>query len=319
MHMEARKRKNESFIYVFVEPVTEEEIEKFQDIGRKKVAAFEKAAIEPNVADVTNSSDVNMSPEDSQLDPASSYSQLDSLQDAARELLEEAEAFERLDSNSPVDDRKLSLDSLISKTTALKTGLDEIDASLAFDESADNQLIEQVERIKEVELKQSLENTQHVIVLAKVMPNYAPKQRQVMGWTIHTRSRINNQLISGPPELINPDDEWTIEYLIDELPADKIETLYDACVVRKSLAGFGAKSEKEAERYYRSSFFRDLEALGDKGAKWRRERDALDEEMGPPVLFEDKWGKRDGRLFANGMGVKDVDEYVEWLYQGGRE
>jgi hypothetical protein len=289
-----------------------------QDIGRNRVAAFEKAALKPDVVDATGSSAVDVGIENPKLDPRSGYGRLSLLQEAAHELLEDVKAYEQFNLKGGMSS-KVGLDALIAKTTALRIGLGELDASLTVAEFTDKELIEQIERIREIEVNQSAENARHLVTLSQTMPEYAPKQRQVMGWTIHTRSSLNEQPVSGPPEFTKPDDEWTVEYVIDELPADNVDALYDACVHRKSLAGFNAKTDKAVEGYYRSPFFRDLEAWSDKGARWRRERDALDEEMGPPVVFEDSWGKGDGRVFADGMGVKDVDEYVEWLYQGGKE
>jgi hypothetical protein len=298
--------------------VTEEEIEQFQDSGRKKVAAFEKAAVAPKIPNPA-SSEVDTDTENAEFDPDSAYGRLLSLQDASLELLKEAKDFEKLDSSCAVTERKLALDSLTAKAGELKSGLSELDACLTSQELADIELTEQIKAVEEVEAKQSHDNAEHLVKLIALNAEYAPKPRQIAAWTIHTRSHLNDEPVSGSLDFIKPEDKWTVDYSIDEVPAMQVDELYHACLNRKRTATITAKSAASQDQFYKSKFFRDLGAWSEKGAKWRKERELLDEEMGSPVVFESVTKKREGRVFAEGKGVASVDEYVDWLYEGGRK
>jgi hypothetical protein len=298
--------------------VTEEEIEQLQDSGRKKVAAFEKAAVAPKSPKYTNS-EVDSDAESVEFDPDSAYGRLVNLQDASQELLEEAKKFENLDSSCTASERKLALDSLTAKTGELKNGLSELDGCLTSQELGDVELADEIKGVQDVEAKQSLENEQHLAQLVALNPEYARKPRQLAAWTIHTRSSLNDEPVSGSPDFIKPDDKWTLEYSIDSVPAAQVDDLYHACLNRKRTATMTAKSAASQDQFYKSKFFRDLGAWSEKGAKWRRERELLDEEMGPPLVFESVTARAGSRIFAEGEGVADVDEYVDWLYGEGRE
>jgi hypothetical protein len=101
----------------------------------------------------------------------------------------------------------------------------------------------------------------------------------LIGWTLAIRNRVNGHYIERP-ENLKPEDDWTLEYHLKEIPQQSCWPLYDKVTERRK-ALFGEQKEADIHRLaeYRSI----IQRYSNRGRKWREEQDAIDEKIGQRV------------------------------------
>jgi hypothetical protein len=100
----------------------------------------------------------------------------------------------------------------------------------------------------------------------------------LMGWTLTIRNKVNDGYTDRPTKL-TAEDEWKIEYHVQEIPEASRWRLYTAVKERRrGLVGHTEEADKSLKNY------RDLiQRFSNRGRKWREKQDKLDEEMGIQV------------------------------------
>jgi hypothetical protein len=100
----------------------------------------------------------------------------------------------------------------------------------------------------------------------------------LMGWTLTIRNKVNDGYTDRPSRL-TAEDEWKIEYHVQEIPEASRWRLYMAVKERRrGLIGHTEEADKSLKNY------RDLiQRFSNRGRKWRETQDKLDEEMGIQV------------------------------------
>jgi hypothetical protein len=100
----------------------------------------------------------------------------------------------------------------------------------------------------------------------------------LMGWTLTIRNKVNDGYTDRPSRL-TAEDEWKIEYHVQEIPEASRWRLYTAVKERRrGLVGHTEEADKSLKNY------RDLiQRFSNRGRKWRETQDKLDEEMGIQV------------------------------------
>ncbi|KAF2868431.1 mitochondrial protein Pet127-domain-containing protein [Massariosphaeria phaeospora] len=101
----------------------------------------------------------------------------------------------------------------------------------------------------------------------------------LMGWTLTTRNRVNGEYVDRPEDL-TPIDNWSVEYNIKEIEADKQRQLYNKIKDRRATL-IGDK-RKEANDYMKQ-YFELLRRLSSRGREWREAQDKIDAQIGQHV------------------------------------
>jgi len=234
--------------------------------------------------------------------------QLAKAQVAAVDIIRETSKFRESDITEPRrPSRKDELTKLMAATKSLDKWIYEIDNDLTPNEERDEQLA----RLREV-TKRTLE--EGLILKSSHYTTAGP----ILAMALTVRNKINGSYVSGPPE-VNREDDWQIEYSIQEmLDNSKAWERYDSCKARKENASsFGKEDPESDEKWYGGRFMRELAEWSRKGKEWRMRQDEIDAGIGRPTVFEaiDKSVVFEGEGNVE-EGVRDVDEYMTWLYEG---
>jgi hypothetical protein len=98
----------------------------------------------------------------------------------------------------------------------------------------------------------------------------------LMGWTLTTRSKVNGGYVDRPRKF-SEEDEWEVEYHIQEIPEESRWRLYNALKARRhGLVGVQDKEVDKGLSHYRGL----IQRFSNRGREWREAQDKLNEEMG---------------------------------------
>jgi hypothetical protein len=98
----------------------------------------------------------------------------------------------------------------------------------------------------------------------------------LMGWTLTVRSLVNAGYVERPEKLDNR-DEWKIEYHMKEIPEATRWKLYNALKERRrQLIGQDDEEADKGLKHYRDL----IQRFSDRGRKWRKEQDKLNDTKG---------------------------------------
>ena len=104
----------------------------------------------------------------------------------------------------------------------------------------------------------------------------------ILAMTLTVRNKVNNRYVLRPEEL-RPDDEWSMEYALTDVPnQDRAWGLYLACQSRrkKKLDNQGDDATEETASHY----VQKLRELSRQGKAWRMEQDEIDRQKPVTVL-----------------------------------
>ncbi len=106
--------------------------------------------------------------------------------------------------------------------------------------------------------------------------------RDLLAMTLTIRNKVNGGYVLRP-ESIGPDDRWSVEYALAEIPSlEQSRNLYQKIQRRRALI---LKSDKkDAKSNFHQSYTRKLKALSSQGRKWRIEQNDMDREKPVKVL-----------------------------------
>ncbi|KAH7074597.1 mitochondrial protein Pet127-domain-containing protein [Paraphoma chrysanthemicola] len=224
LHVEARNVKT-PFMYVFAEPVTEEQADAIQGAGEAAQKDFARTVVgvgkdDPKVQEAWQ----NIQDEvDEQLDEDKDA------KPASEEAEEQASEEDHLEED------------------ATEQEVEEIDS----DKPTNNELVDQ--------------------------PSDDEESGPLMGWTLTVRSKVNGGYVERPVQ-VSKDDDWQLEYHIQEIPEEARRKLYKALKDRRR-ALVGLSEEEGVDKSLQS--YRDLiQRYSNRGRAWREEQDKMNEEMG---------------------------------------
>jgi hypothetical protein len=243
----------------------------------------------------------------SDLDPKD---QLVRAQAAAVDIIRETSKFREADIiNSKRPERKQELTKIMAATKALDKWITTLDKELSS--TMDTEMSEQIGRLREVTKQQLEEGT-------NLRASHYADATPILAMALTVRNKINGAYVQGPPE-VDRETDWDIEYSIQEMEVhEQAWERYDACKARRDNASaFGKDDPESDERWYGGRFMRELAEWSRKGADWRARQDEIDAGIGRPTVFEpiDKSLIFEVADSAEEV-VKDVDEYMSWLYEG---
>lgn len=111
-------------------------------------------------------------------------------------------------------------------------------------------------------------------------PIEAIPDEPLIGWTLTVRNKVNGQYVQRPMGFTK-DDDWIVEYHIQEIPETSKWRLYKALKDRrKSLIGVDSQQQDAGLKRYRDM----IQRISNKGRKWREEQDKINEELGTQMF-----------------------------------
>jgi hypothetical protein len=244
LHFETRQAKT-PFMYVFAEPVTEEQADEIQGAGEAAQKEFAR-----NV--------VGLGKDDPEVQAA-----WHNIQDAVDEQVDkdeegkstetsEEQSSERADAAKDAEEVKVQEQDLTTEIVE-EESKDEVDS-----QDTSSEVAEDAEDADTADLT---------------------PEGPLMGWTLSIRSKINGGYVDRPRKF-SQEDDWKVEYHIQEIPEQSCWKLYKALKERRhALVGMQDKEVDKGLAHYRSL----IQRFSNKGREWRQAQDKLDEEMGVQV------------------------------------
>ena len=107
----------------------------------------------------------------------------------------------------------------------------------------------------------------------------------LLAMTLTLRNKVNGEYVHRP-ETMGAADEWSVEYSLTDISAQKARVLYNACQLRR-------KNRMESKLVLDESgvvpgFIQNLRALSRKGRDWRKKQDKMDEERPVQMVSEEE-------------------------------
>jgi hypothetical protein len=237
-------------MYVFAEPVTEEQADAIQSIGEAEQKEFARTVVgvgkdDPEVQEAWK----NIQDEVDQQTDKDKDGEVDENETPDKEDLEQEES-----SNHDVASQASSPEN----ESAEPVVLEEIEGSTEAAESAES--AEPAETTEPAEAEEIAEAT----------------DGPLMGWTLTVRNKVNGGYVARPKKL-QEDDDWKIEYIIQDIPEESRWKLYGALKDRRR--GLVTKEDQEVDKslqHYRAL----IQRYSNRGREWRKKEDALIEELG---------------------------------------
>ncbi|PVI07578.1 Pet127-domain-containing protein, partial [Periconia macrospinosa] len=111
------------------------------------------------------------------------------------------------------------------------------------------------------------------------MTTWATSNGPLAGWTLAIRNRINGKYVSRP-EGLAPNDNWSVEYHLNELPEHSVWSLYNKVKDERSKSiGEQRESDEVGLQFYRKMIHKYSAA----GRAWRDQQDEIENETGQTV------------------------------------
>jgi hypothetical protein len=103
-----------------------------------------------------------------------------------------------------------------------------------------------------------------------------PPDGPLIGWTLTVRSKVNGGYVERP-EQFTEEDNWNVEYHVQEIPEASRWRLYNALKERRrGLIGMEEQEVDKGLKNYRDT----IQRFSNRGREWRKQQDKLNEEMG---------------------------------------
>ena len=104
----------------------------------------------------------------------------------------------------------------------------------------------------------------------------------LLAMTLTIRNKVNGAYVVRP-ENVGPNDRWSVEYALAEVPKlEQSRTLYQKTQRRRAL--ILKRDKKDAKSNFQQSYTRKLAALSSQGRKWRQEQNEIDRAKPVTVL-----------------------------------
>lgn len=273
------------FMYVFAEPVTEEQADEIQSIGNEAQKNFARTVIgigkdDPQVQaawqDIQGEVDEQVDEDgEGKLtteisgDDSPAETQVDA--DGSGETAVDADTVEETDVDEVVVGETAVGETAVDDIVVEETVVDETAVEAESQEPAETVEDGASESVVEGDVQQSTA-APPVDATATEPPCDGP----LIGWTLTVRSKVNGGYVDRPRDF-TAEDDWQVEYHIQEIPEASRWKLYNALKERRrNLIGL---EEQEVDKGLQN--YRDLiQRYSNRGREWRKQQDKLNEELG---------------------------------------
>lgn len=261
-HFETREAQT-PFMYIFAEPVTEEEVHNIQTRRNEEVAAVQKRLLYPETAQeepATSDSAAEAAASDSGVEASTPDIGVEFGTAAAKgfKTLEEALGQKKGQDTTVTDSGTVNADG----TSALGSSQNEEYDSTT---KADTKFLDGLKKPEEGNLK------------------------PLLGMILTVQNKVNGVPVTRPNEL-KPEDDWKVDYEVTEFTSlARAWSVYEACQKRRATtAALDEDDDRKA-----SVYLQQLKELSAKGREWRKRQDEIDRDYGTIALnLESKKGSR---------------------------
>lgn len=297
-------------MYVFAEPVTEEQADEIQNSGEAAQKEFARNVVgvgkdNPEVQaawqDIQHQVDEQVDADEKGLE-ANEVEGNETVVESSQ--VEDAEAAVAEEAAEEVEDEVAgeAVDEVAEESAeeaaeeAAKEVVDEVEVEVV--DKGEDGVVDKVEEISDVESESATEAQETEVVegtsdasletteeLKKKEEEVVVEKKEVdkgplVGWTLTVRSKVNGGYVDRPQNLTTEDD-WSIEYHIQEIEPKTRWTLYEALKRRRhQLVGMSDKEADTSLVHYRNL----INQYSMRGRKWRDAQDRIDREKGVQVF-----------------------------------
>ena len=295
-------------MYIFIEPVTEEQVETIQKAQKEKVEEYERSVL-------------GLRPkEDNDKENSKGWNSImprvkDEIRNDKIELDERAMPA-LVGSTSSLLSETLSNDGLSNQSSEPRAYAEddtEFKPSLAHDEDVPNDI--QEEDGSKVSQGDS----------ASSEPTEESELKPILALTLTIRSKVNGKYQQRPTGL-RAEDEWNIEYSITEIGSlERAWKLYEMCKQRRKNV-LPQDNVDDENNYFR----RVIREYSESGREWRAKMDEYESQQ-QRVIFQARETsfEVDARPSPEGPkslddgphepeSIDGVDDYLHWMYEGGK-
>lgn len=264
-HFEAREATEKlepvTYMNIFAEPMTDEEVDRIQEKTKAELAEYERRLFSGESTDSEAGTTVESDPDDvSESASEEEHTSLENAEDADPSLAEETKPI----STIPLDNAATEAD------TAFLDSLSDLESAEGSGES------EEVDAPKTDGSGEDITQP-----LQGVSPTAATPL--VLGMRVVVRHKVNGQYV-GRPVHLSEEDEWVVDYTIEEMPATQARAKYTLCKNRRSNAFKTVRKSEDSGSP--GSFITHLLNMSEQGREWRRRRDELDAKKDRVTLYE---------------------------------
>lgn len=265
-------------MYVFAEPVTEEQADELQNKGEAAQKHFARTVV-----------GLGRNQEEWQ-----------DIQDEVDEQVDEDRSAERVEEIA-----EKSAQEEDSTETAEEPSSEASEGEVA--EGVDEN--EADESVGESEVDEGVGESENEVVDGETPPSDATEQAKpsgpLMGWTLTTRSKVNGGYVDRPVAF-TAEDEWQLEYHIQDIPEESRWRLYEA--VKERRRGLIGQEEQEVDKSLQN--YRALiQRFSNRGRAWREEQDKINEEMG--IQIYKPMGPGSGNAVPTTDEIKEMPEKTD--------
>jgi hypothetical protein len=243
-HFETRETQK-PLMYIFAEPMTDEEIDEIQNRNKDEIDAFQKKLLNPELSDTETDAAVEPS------DGAVSAPVDTSLTSESPAPVSETVESQELDQSPHVDEVLEPPPSIAIPAAS---------AGTPTESAADVESLDQPE--------------------SKVDSDETPP-RDIFAMTLTIRNKVNGVYVARP-EHFTSSDRWTVDYEFTSFKsAERAWKMYQACQRRraKQVGEMDREADDTANMYQKQ-----LWKLSEKGRTWRKKQDELDKDIGTVIL-----------------------------------
>jgi hypothetical protein len=233
-------------MYVWAEPVTEEQAEEIQNAGEAAQREFARTV-------------VGIGKDDPETQAA--------WQEAQDDVDEQVGADQTPQEVAAHEDEPLTNIEDSTESVAEETGQ-------GAAEEAIEEAVEEAEEEAEEAVEGAAEGNE--TTAEDMLENPPASEGPLMGWTLTVRSQVNGGYVERPEQLSEYDD-WKLEYHLKEIPAATRWKLYNASKMRRhQLIGQDEEAIDKGLKHYRDV----IQRYSNRGRKWREEQDLLNDAKG---------------------------------------
>ncbi|KAI9714780.1 MAG: hypothetical protein M1820_000069 [Bogoriella megaspora] len=299
LHFETREA-SVNFMYIFVEPVEEAEIEEIQRASKDRIEQYEQSVLGLLSKDELNK-------RENQKDWESIIEQV---KDEVRDDEFDSKGPSGPDAAGPAvaqpETEPTTGNQVDTRKSSSRNDNDERNVEAKEDANGG----QKTSRAESRSGKPDVETT------SKVAPEGIQMAKPLLGMTLTTRTLINGTY-RVRPEHLRPEDKWQMEYSLAEISSsEKVRSLYESCKRRRK-AQLGPEEKDDAGNDY---FLNLIQEYTNKGKEWRAMMDEL-ESRRETIVFEEGAsgaGTKDGAVSENdGNSVQnnrvDMDDGLEFI------
>lgn len=229
-------------MYVFAEPVTEERADEIQNTGTQYAKDWARRVVGVGKND----------PE---------------TQEAWQDLQEEV-------------DEQVTEDGTANKDVKVTETSEEVEASAESEAAIEDEITTESETAAESETSTEEAETDDSTIAPPKSQKDTTTSGPLIGWTLTVRNKVNGHYLKRPIKL-EPEDNWQIEYHVNEIDEKNVWDLYNATKERRrQLIGLNDDEINKGLANYRKI----IQRYASRGRTWRAKQDQINEARGVQIF-----------------------------------